>query len=116
MRRIPTDSELPMPTTQFDGVTVATQASVYFDGRCVSHKLTFADGRIKTVGVMTAGVLDFTPSAPEVMECVAGGCEYRLAGGDWQRCAPGEQFAVPAGTRFEVRVGATPYHYICHVG
>ena len=32
-----------MTTTQFNGVTVNTQASVYFDGKCVSHSLTMAN-------------------------------------------------------------------------
>lgn len=105
-----------MPTTQFDGVTVATQASVYFDGKCISHQLTFADGTKKSVGVVLPASLTFNTGAPEVMECVAGSCEYRLKGSDvWQKSGPGESFSVAGNASFEIRV-SEPYHYICHFG
>ena len=32
-----------MTTTQIDGVSVTTAANVYFDGKCVSHGITFPD-------------------------------------------------------------------------
>ena len=48
------------------------------------------------------------------MECVAGGCEYKLAGSDqWLSSKPGERFAIPANSSFDIRV-AEAYHYICH--
>ena len=98
-------------TTQFAGVTVATQANVYFDGKCVSHAITFPDGTKKSVGV----VLPAT-AAPEIMECVAGACEYRLAGTDaWVKSSAGEKFSVPGNTKFDIRV-TEAYHYICHYG
>jgi len=46
-----------MTTRQFDNVTVATTASVYFDGKCVSHQLTLADGTKKSVGVVLPATL-----------------------------------------------------------
>jgi hypothetical protein len=50
------------------------------------------------------------------MECVAGACEYKLAGSDdWQRSGPGDKFSVPGNSSFEIRV-AHAYHYICHFG
>ena len=108
-----------MTTTQIDGVSVTTQASVYFDGKCVSHSITFADGTKKTVGVILPATLTFNTGAPEVMECVAGSCEYRLAGTEaWVTSSPGENFSVPGNAKFEIRVneGSAPYHYICHFG
>ena len=33
-----------MTTEKFDNVSVTTQANVYFDGKCVSHNITLADG------------------------------------------------------------------------
>ena len=33
-----------MTTEKFDNVSVTTQANVYFDGKCVSHGITLADG------------------------------------------------------------------------
>jgi uncharacterized protein YaiE (UPF0345 family) len=105
-----------MSTTHFDGVTVSTQASVYFDGKCVSHGITFPDGTKKSVGVVLPATLTFNTGAPEIMECVAGSCEYKLAGSDaWVKSGPGEKFSVPANSSFEIRV-TEPYHYICHFG
>ncbi|MFY8126355.1 MAG: pyrimidine/purine nucleoside phosphorylase [Hydrogenophaga sp.] len=105
-----------MTTTQFNGVTVNTQASVYFDGKCVSHSFTLADGTKKSIGVVLPANLTFNTGAPEIMECVAGSCEYKLAGTTaWLKSTPGHQFNVPGNASFEIRV-TEPYHYICHYG
>ena len=105
-----------MPTTQLDGVSVKTEASVFFDGKCVSHQLTLADGARKSVGVILPATLTFNTGAPEIMECVAGSCEYKLAGTDvWIPSAAGEKFSVPGNTQFDIRVSSA-YHYICHFG
>ena len=105
-----------MSTTQIDGVSVTTQASVYFDGKCVSHGLTFPDGTKKSVGVILPATLTFNTGAPEIMECVAGACEYKLAGTDaWVKSSAGEKFSVPGNAKFEIRV-TDAYHYICHFG
>lgn len=105
-----------MTTQQIDGVTVATQANVYFDGKCISHGITLADGTKKSVGVVLPAQLTFGTAAPEVMECVAGGCEYQLAGtGTWHTVGPGERFSVPGNSSFDIRV-SDAFHYICHYG
>jgi len=105
-----------MTTTHIDGVTVTTQASVYFDGKCVSHGLTFPDGTKKSVGVVLPATLTFNTGVAEIMECVAGACEYKLAGSDdWLRAGPGESFSIPANSSFDIRV-TEAYHYICHFG
>ena len=105
-----------MSTETIDGVAVTTQANVYFDGKCVSHGITLADGTKKSVGVILPASLTFNTGAPEIMDCVAGSCEYKLAGSDqWQRSAPGQRFSVPGNSKFEIRV-ADAYHYICHFG
>ena len=105
-----------MPTTQIDGVSVSTQASVYFDGKCVSHSLTMPDGTRKSVGVVLPASLTFGTEAPEMMECVAGGCEYKLAGSEaWVSVKAGERFSVPGHSSFDIRV-TEAFHYICHYG
>jgi uncharacterized protein YaiE (UPF0345 family) len=105
-----------MPTTQLDGVSVKTQASVFFDGKCVSHQLTLPDGSKKSVGVILPATLTFITGAPEIMECVAGSCEYKLDGSEtWVKSAAGEKFSVPATAKFDIRV-TEAYHYICHFG
>jgi len=105
-----------MTTEKIDGVSVATQASVYFDGKCISHGITLPDGTRKSVGVILPATLTFQTGAPEAMECVAGGCEYKLAGSDtWLRSGPGDTFSIPGNSSFDIRVGEA-YHYICHFG
>jgi uncharacterized protein YaiE (UPF0345 family) len=105
-----------MSTPQIDGVSVTTQANVYFDGKCVSHNITYPDGTKKSVGVVLPATLTFNTGAPEIMECVAGACEYKLAGSDaWVKSSAGEQFSVPGNSKFDIRV-ADAYHYICHFG
>jgi len=53
-----------MPTESFDRVAVATKANVYFDGKCVSHSITLADGTRKSVGVILPASLTFNTGAP----------------------------------------------------
>ena len=108
-----------MTTEKIDNISVATQANVYFDGKCISHNITLSDGTKKSVGVILPATLTFNTGAPEIMECVGGACEYKLAGSEaWHRSSPGEQFSVPGNSKFEIRVadGEAAYHYICHFG
>ena len=106
-----------MTTSTLSNVSITTQANVYFDGKCISHSLTLADGSKKSVGVILPATLTFNTGAPEIMECVGGACEYKLAGSsDWVKSTAGEKFSVPGDSTFEIRVaeGETAYHYICH--
>lgn len=103
-------------TTQIPGVSVTTQANVYFDGKCVSHGITLADGTKKSVGVILPATLTFNTGAPEIMEGVAGSCEYMLDGtSTWVKAGAGEKFSVPGNSKFQIRVTES-YHYICHFG
>ena len=103
-----------MTTLHISDITVTTQANVYFDGKCVSHSIAYPDGTKKSVGVILPSTLTFNTGATEVMECVAGKCEYKLAGCDsWVTSSKGEKFRVPGNSKFDIRV-TEPYHYICH--
>ncbi|HQO28692.1 MAG TPA: pyrimidine/purine nucleoside phosphorylase [Accumulibacter sp.] len=102
--------------SQFDAVSVVKQANVYFDGKCVSHSVLFADGSRKSVGVILPSTLTFSTGAPETMEGVAGSCRVRLAGEvDWRAYGPGDSFSVPGNSSFEIAC-EQPYHYVCHFG
>ncbi len=102
--------------SQFDNVSVVKQANVYFDGKCVSHTVQFADGTKKTVGVILPATLTFNTGAPEVMECVGGSCRVRLAGAsEWTAYSAGQSFSVPGNSSFEIACDE-PYHYVCHFG
>jgi uncharacterized protein YaiE (UPF0345 family) len=66
--------------------------------------------------VVLPSTLTFNTGAPEIMECVAGSCEYKLAGSSqWQTSEPGHSFKIPGQSSFEIRVSQA-YHYICHFG
>lgn len=107
--------------SQFDNVSVVKAANVYFDGKCVSHTVIFADGSKKTVGVILPASLTFNTGAPEIMETVAGACRYRLKGqdgqpGEWKTSGAGQSFNVPGNSSFDIEVTGEPYHYVCYFG
>jgi len=105
-----------MNMSQFDNVSVVKQANVYFDGKCVSHTVQFADGSRKTVGVILPSSLLFNTGAPEIMEGVDGSCRVRLKGeSEWKVYAAGQSFDVPGNSSFEITCDE-PYHYVCHFG
>jgi uncharacterized protein YaiE (UPF0345 family) len=102
---------------KFDGVSVATKANVYFDGKVVSHTVHFADGAKKTIGLIYPGSFTFTTGAPEVMEIVAGACRYRLKGeSDWRDCGAGSSFAVPGNSAFDIEISEGIAEYVCSFG
>jgi uncharacterized protein YaiE (UPF0345 family) len=99
--------------TQFDQVSIVKRANVYFDGKCVSHTVLFADGTRKTLGVILPGALNFGTDAPELMEVQAGQCRIRLEGSDeWKTYGAGESFSVPGKSRFDIDVIET-LDYVC---
>lgn len=101
---------------QFDNVSVVKAANVYFDGKCVSHTIQFADGVKKTVGVILPSSLTFNTGAPEIMEGVGGSCRVRLKGEtEWKTYTAGQSFDVPGNSSFEIACDE-PYHYVCHFG
>ena len=103
--------------SQFNNVSVVVKANVYFDGKCVSHSITLADGTKKSVGVILPSTLTFNTGAPEIMESVAGSCRVKLAGeSEWKTYSAGQSFNVPGNSSFDIEVSGEPYHYVCHFG
>jgi uncharacterized protein YaiE (UPF0345 family) len=99
---------------QFNNVSVIKQANLYFDGKCVSHTVIFADGRRKTIGVIFPSSLTFNTGAPERMELSAGKCRIRLKGeSNWSDYAGGQSFHVPGDTSFDIETLET-LDYVCH--
>lgn len=100
--------------SQFDNVSVTKKSNVYFDGKCVSHTVTFADGTRKTVGVIFPSTLTFNTSAPEIMEVIDGRCRVRLEGETtWHEYSAGQSFNVPGNTRFDIET-LSLLDYVCH--
>ncbi|MEC5163084.1 MULTISPECIES: pyrimidine/purine nucleoside phosphorylase [unclassified Janthinobacterium] len=103
-------------STQLDNVSVVKHSNIYFDGKCVSHTVLFADGSKKTLGVIFASSLSFNTGAPETMEIVSGKCRVRLAGAsEWTVYQGGQQFDVPGESRFDIETLET-LDYVCHFG
>ncbi|MFZ6778133.1 pyrimidine/purine nucleoside phosphorylase [Undibacterium sp. Ji83W] len=101
-------------STQFDQVSVVKKANLYFDGKCVSHTVLFADGSKKTIGVIFPSSLVFNTAAAEIMELNAGKCRIRLKGEtEWNTYEGGQQFNVPANSSFEIETIDT-LDYVCH--
>ena len=100
--------------SKFDQVSVVKKANIYFDGRCVSHTIMFADGSRKTLGVIFPSTLTFNTGAPERMEINAGKCRVRLAGQPaWREFVAGQSFAVPGDSSFDIETLET-LDYVCH--
>lgn len=100
--------------TQFPGVTVATKANVYFDGKVVSHSVIFADGSKKTLGLIYPGSYHFGTGAPERMEIVAGSCKVTLDGQTVVKAYDaGTYFDVPGKSGFTIEVAGGICEYIC---
>ena len=103
-------------STQFDQVSVVKKSNVYFDGKCVSHNIIFADGSKKSVGVIFPSTLKFNTGAPEIMEVVSGVCKVRLAGEQaWKTYAAGEQFSIAGDSSFDIETVET-LDYVCSFG
>lgn len=100
---------------QFDGVSVGKKANVFFDGKCVSHTVTLADGTRKSVGVILPSTLRFDLSTKEVMEVVDGTAHVSINGAAEQAFAAGQSWTVEAGGYFIIRA-VDPVHYVCHFG
>lgn len=102
--------------SQFDNVSVVKRANIYFDGKCVSHTVLFADGSRKSVGVIFPSSLVFNTGAPEIMEINAGRCRVRLKGESaWVEYGPGQSFEIAGNSSFDIETLET-LDYVCHFG
>lgn len=100
--------------TEFSNVTAVAKASIYFDGKVVSHTLILADGSKKSLGLIYAGEYHFGTDAPERMDIVAGSCEVKLDGAEeWQAYSAGSFFRVPGKSGFSIAVAGGIAEYVC---
>ncbi|MBU0651170.1 pyrimidine/purine nucleoside phosphorylase [bacterium] len=97
----------------FEKVTVVKKANIYYDGKVSSRIVKFADGSVKTLGVMLPGEYHFSTNLPEVMDIMAGKARYRIKGSDkWMVVKEGEAFNVPGDSSFDIVVEAV-LDYCC---
>lgn len=90
--------------SDFQNVSVARAANVYFDGKVTSRTLIFSDGSKKTLGIMLPGEYEFGTEVRELMDITAGELEVKLPGQDWQSVSAGQTFEVPAQAKFQLRI------------
>ncbi|NJL30961.1 MAG: pyrimidine/purine nucleoside phosphorylase [Phycisphaerales bacterium] len=104
---------MPHPT-EFSNVTATCLANVYFQGKVVSHSLTFPDGTKKTLGLIYPGNYHFGTGAAENMKITAGSCRVKIDGNDnWTTHPSGDEFNVPANSGFDITVDDGICQYIC---
>ncbi len=103
-------------TIQFDEVSVLSKANVFFDGKCVSHTVISSDGQRKTLGIIFPSSLEFNTKVAELMQITAGECRVKIADAtETMTYRAGEEFSVPAQTRFTIEASEI-VEYICHFG
>ena len=99
--------------SEFHNVTVKKAANVYFDGRVTSRTITFADGTIKTLGIMMPGEYEFWTKKRELMEILCGKLSVLQPGSEeWEDIEAGQSFEVAADSKFGVKIAAVT-DYCC---
>ena len=84
----------------------------YFDGKVKSIAFQTVEGPA-TVGVMAIGEYEFGTSTREIMQVISGELVVKLPEEkDWQTFTAGQDFSVPAGKKFQLRV-AVQTAYLC---
>ena len=89
----------------FENVTIKKAVNSYFDGKVTSRTVTFADGEVKSLGIMLPGAYKFGTEDKEIMEILSGDLIVKLPKSEtWKNIKGGESFEVPANSSFEVKV------------
>ena len=84
----------------------------YFDGTVKSIAFTTGEGPA-TVGVMAPGEYEFGTAQREIMHVVSGELTVKLPSSDnWETFKTGDQFNVPANSKFQLKV-AMDTAYLC---
>ena len=93
--------------SEFTNVTVVKKANIYFDGGVTSRTLKFANGDVRTLGVMLPGEYQFNTDKKEIMDIQAGEVEVLLPNEtEWKTYRAGESFEVKASSSFKIRARA----------
>lgn len=99
--------------SQFANVTADKKANIYFDGKVTSRTLHFADGSLKTLGIMLPGEYTFNTADAEIMEIMSGEMDVQLPDSDaWVSITGPQSFDVPANSAFHLKV-KTISDYCC---
>lgn len=84
----------------------------YFNGKVKSLNINLLAGK-RTVGVVEAGTYEFSTGTKEIMFVISGAMDVKLPGSnEWKLFKAGENFEVPASSKFSLRVSADAA-YLC---
>ncbi|TDV63459.1 pyrimidine/purine nucleoside phosphorylase [Pseudomonas sp. LP_7_YM] len=84
----------------------------YFDGTVKSIAFQQKEGAA-TIGVMAPGKYNFGTAEREIMHVISGSLKVLLPGGsDWETFSAGDQFRVPANSKFDLEV-SDETAYLC---
>lgn len=103
--------------SKFENVSVVKAANVYFDGKVTSRTVEFANGDVKTLGIMMPGEFRFDTAKKEIMEILSGQVEILLPGEDlWRKISGGDSFEVPANSAFDIKVLSVTDYCCSYIG
>ncbi|PLY16100.1 MAG: hypothetical protein C0628_01460, partial [Sulfurimonas sp.] len=86
--------------SKFENVSIKKDANIYHDGKVTSRTVEFADGSVKSLGIMLPGEYTFETKEAEIMEMMSGELDIKLPGEDWKTLNTPESFNVPANSSF----------------
>ena len=98
--------------SKFENVTVVKEANIYYDGKVTSRTVEFADGSVKSLGIMLPGEYTFNTADREIMEMMSGELDVRLPGEEYKTLHTPETFEVPANASFDLKI-KTVTDYCC---
>jgi len=98
--------------SKFENITIVKEANIYYDGNVTSRTVEFADGEIKSLGIMLPGEYTFGTNEAEIMEMMSGDLEVKLPGEDWKTLNIPESFEIGSNSSFDVKV-KTVTDYCC---
>ena len=90
--------------SEFKNVSVVREANIYFDGKVTSRTVLFSDGSRKTLGIMLPGDYEFGTEDKEIMDILSGELDILLPGSNWQSIKGGDNFEVPAKSKFQLKI------------
>ena len=97
----------------FKNVEVVKNANIYFEGKVTSRTVIFQNGEKKTLGIMMPGEYEFGTNDKEIMEILTGELDVLLPQEkEWQSITGGQQFEVPANSKFKLVI-KTVTDYCC---
>ena len=99
--------------SEFSNVSIVKAANVYFDGGVTSRTVKFADGEVKTLGIMQPGEYSFDTDKKEIMDIQSGEVDVLLPDeNEWKRYTAGGSFEVKANSNFQIKANAVT-DYCC---